>query len=158
MEVQRVLWHTHGGQWYFHEQHDPFRLAECIDYQLLLRFYFESSCSFHSNPFYSEFLFLGTLSPDLEKWLPPENYFPWRCSVFSGAFNFWHRLIELRSEMCLFRLLLFFPTWWNMFISSNACSSVIAFPLEHCSFPAINILSRHRCTVTRPSPYFSLGY
>lgn len=45
MEVQRVLWHTHGRQRYFHEQHDPFRLAECIDYQLLLRFYFESSCA-----------------------------------------------------------------------------------------------------------------
>lgn len=51
-----------------------------------------------------------------------------------------------------------FPTQWNMFIFSNACSSVIAFPSEHCSFPAINILNQHQSTFTRPSPYFSLCY
>lgn len=54
MVAQHVLWHTHGGQCDFHEQHDHFRLAECIDYQLLLWFYFESSCAvftlIHFNP------------------------------------------------------------------------------------------------------------
>lgn len=103
----KVLWfvflrHIHGGQWYFHDQLDHFRLAECIDV-IIMVFPLNEVVQFSlinliQVPFFSEHFRLIWKNDSQQKTIFLDTA---AFSLVPNTFNFWRRVMTTAQKCAL---------------------------------------------------------